>query len=134
MSNNDNWAVGLVHEICPTCGEKHNQSILIPKKLTKATKKKIEDVNHKAIGISHGVCNKCKETYIDKGYICLIEIDPEKSDTRRRETIFYTGRTAWIRKNVLEQLINEVSKFIIEDSYVYLDIGTFTQITNIPTE
>lgn len=90
---------------CKACGNVYDaRSILLDKKLQKILKNRMITKD--------GVCEECRKK-MDDGYIALIEINSKKSvlaeGTRvtRPENVYRTGRIAWIKKQVANELFNE---------------------------
>lgn len=100
MSDNK-LGVAIVHEICPICGKPMNESIVINKRLTVKEAKKVEDMNHKAIGFSQNACDECLK-YKDTAVFC-IAIDCKKSTPKEP---YRTGQLVGIRKD-FELFINK---------------------------
>lgn len=126
---NNNFEVGMVHDLCPCCLKKHSESIIIPTHLDKKTCNEVKNANGKAIGFS--ICIECEEL-VDKGYVALIGIDPEKSNESPKgkitlADIWRTGKFVWIRKEVAKDVFN----WDRDEPFIWLEDEVFA-ILNIP--
>lgn len=92
--------VAMVHEICPICGKKMNESLLIHQRFGD-----LSEVHGKATGISSKPCEEC-QAGLDKGAIMLIVLDKEKSgDTP--ETWYRTGNIFGMSEDWANRVLNE---------------------------
>lgn len=89
-----NLGVAFVHEACPICGKKMNESILMNSKLTEKYAKMVEDCNNKCIGYGRDACEECCK-YKDDAVFC-IAIDEEKSKSNNP---YRTGQIVGVRKD-----------------------------------
>ena len=129
-----NFAVGMVHDLCPTCLKKHNETIIIPKRFTAAVCNQVKDADGKAINFS--LCTECKEV-IDKGYVALIGIDPEKSNgsstgTVTLKDVWRTGKFVWLKKDVAKEVFKEVFNWEMDAPFILLEDEVFVKL-GIPT-
>lgn len=127
MSNN--FEVGMVHDLCPCCLKKHNESIIIPTRLNKKTCDGIKEADGKAVGFS--ICTECEEL-ADKGYVALIGIDPAKSNKSSKgtvtlEDIWRTGKFVWLKKDVAKDVFN----WDRDEPFILLEDEVFAKL-NIP--
>ena len=122
-----NFEVALVKRACPICGKKVDSEIIVNQKLTKKAAEEVKNLNGKVIGYADKVCEDCSK-YKDKLFI--IEIDPEKSDMKRMETIYRTGRYLVVDKNC--QLYTDAKNFIIklkdDVELIFMDKEAFSRI------
>lgn len=129
MSKNlqDNWAVGMVHELCVCCGKPTNHQIIIPEKLNQKTKQEIEQAHGKAIGFADEPCKECQQ-YVDDGFVLLIGIDPDKSEkdgeSIKPEDAYRTGSQVWLKREVANSIFNTE----ITHSCVFIDDEIFDHI------
>ena len=123
----ENFEVALVKRACPICGKKVDSEIIMNQKLTKKAAEEVKNLHGKVIGYADKVCKDC-EKYKDNLFI--IEIDPEKSDMKRMETIYRTGRYLVCDKNC--QLYTDAKKFIIklkdDVEFIFMDKEIFSRI------
>lgn len=129
-----NFAVGMVHELCPTCLKEHNETIIMPTRFDKKTCNEVKNANGKAIGFS--LCTECKEV-IDKGYVALIGIDPEKSNNSSTGTValkdvWRTGKFVWLKKDVAKEVFKEVFNWERDVPFILLEDEVFVKL-GIPT-
>lgn len=123
----DNWEVGMVHELCPCCLAEMNHSIILPQKLTKQVAQGIKEANGKAIGFSDNPCEECQDK-LDKDFICLIGIDPSKSnpenDTVKLGNTYRTGNSIWLKKDVISDIFNmtPIHPFLLVEDEVFSNI------------
>lgn len=125
MNQENDWAVGLVHELCPICCAKMNEMVIIPERLTAKTKENIEQSHMKPIGFSAEPCEECKKN-LDKGYIALIGIDPEKSDTSSLEGIYRTGSLFWLKERVFDEVLGREN--VINSQFAFAEQAVMEHI------
>ena len=90
------FEVALVKRACPICGKEVDSEIIMNQKLTKKAAEEVKNLHGKVIGYADKVCEDCSKY---KDNLFIIEIDPEKSDMKRMETIYRTGRYLVCDKN-----------------------------------
>lgn len=79
-------------------------------------------------------CPECQK-WIDKGYIGLIEFDPEKTKFINRETMtvrageaYRTGRLLWVHQAYLPILFPDISEKGVSDGFVYADKNYIAEV------
>jgi len=94
----DKSYVGMGQSICPVCTKKHNEVLLIDKRL-KETLTKDEHMGFE-------LCEEHKKLY-DDNYICLVGIDENKS-TQPYDiaSVYRTGTFAHIRKEAFAKIFD----------------------------
>lgn len=122
-----NFEVALVKRACPICGKEVDSEIIMNQKLTKKAAEEVKNLHGKVIGYADKVCEDCSKY---KNNLFIIEIDPEKSDMKRMETIYRTGRYLVCDKNC--QLYTDAKKFIIklkdDVEFIFMDKEAFSRI------
>ena len=87
----------------------------------------VKNLHGKVIGYADKVCKDCSKY---KDNLFIIEIDPEKSDMKRMETIYRTGRYLVVDKNC--QLYTDAKNFIIklkdDVELIFMDKQAFSKI------
>lgn len=74
----DNFKVGLVYYICPICGAKADEAIVMNQKLTKREADKIAEMNHKCVGFSNKACDKCASRKDEMFFITCHETNNDR--------------------------------------------------------
>lgn len=132
MSNrNGNWAVGMVHEVCPICVKELNHQIIIPKTLNKSTKADIEHADGKAIGFSEKACEEC-QGYIDDGYIAVIgfnesKSNPDQDKTVKLENLYRTG-LFFLHRRVVEHIFPAWAEQQRKEPFILVTEPTFDEV------
>jgi len=91
--------VGIGFELCPVCAKKHNESILLDKRL----KKSIEKDNF----LGWNLCNEHKFQR-EKGFDFLVAIDESKSSLPYKLTnIYRTGSVIAVKTKVYQDIFNQ---------------------------
>lgn len=133
MSNQDNWAVGMVHEVCPICVKEMNHQIIIPKTLNKSTKADIEHADGKAIGFSEEPCEEC-QGYIDDGYIAVIGFDENKSNPDLDRTVklgnLYRTGLLFLKRHIVEDIFPDWTEQKREEPFILVTEPTFDGLRN----
>ena len=108
--------VGMGYEICPICGQKHSETVLLDRKLKETLSRE------NCTGFS--LCEEHKQLF-EQGYIALIELEgePTKKDLTGLEFDNRTGRFAHIRKEVWPNLFNSDCP---ETSFVFVEKEVIT--------
>ena len=127
MERNNNFEVALVKLACPICGKEVEEQIIMNQKLTKKAAEEVKNLHGKVIGYADKVCENCRKY---KDNLFIIEIDPEKSDMKRMETIYRTGRYLVCDKNC--RLYTDAKNFIIklkdDVELIFMDKEAFSRI------
>lgn len=115
----------LVKLLCAICWKEEDSEILLQTRDSVKVKEELERINGKPVGFMENPCKDCQKL-LDKGYIHLVELDPEKSEYTSEgrivnEKAHRTGKSAWIRKEALKEIFNTEDKDI--NSLVYLEQG-----------
>ena len=97
----------MVHELCPICTKKMNESLAIAKRYRTDSKGEIEPVqdlakiHNKAIAWSDTPCDECQKG-IDAGAIMIIIIDQSKSG-ETPDDIYRTGNIFGVKDSVVKK-------------------------------
>jgi hypothetical protein len=117
--------VSIEMKVCPICGVKHDVGVMLDKRLKKSMER--ETVT------GYEFCNDCKEK-IDAGYIALIAIDPNKSNTEGETVKFIgayrTGQIAFVKKRVINQMFT-ISNKQMKDGFIFVEQDIITQLENL---
>lgn len=90
--------VSLDTKVCPVCVKKHSVGVLLNTRLRKTLER------NTVTGWEY--CPEC-QTNIENGYIAFVSVDIEKSiRSSNVEGAYRTGRIAWLRKPVAEEMFN----------------------------
>lgn len=94
--------VGMEQNVCPVCGREFDTgTILLDRRLRNSLERKTVT--------GWGLCPEHAKLW-EKGYIALVECDPEKSKfsggTIKPEDAYRTGRIAHVRKTVAKRIFN----------------------------
>jgi hypothetical protein len=97
--------VSLQQAVCPVCGKTHDVGVLLDKRLRNSLDR--TTVTH------YEMCPEHKELW-QKGFVALVEADPEKSgitgegrnQTLTMENAYRTGRLAHLRMSAFKQMFN----------------------------
>lgn len=131
MSNNESkLGVALTKELCPICCKEMDGPIIMNKRLSKPQKEKVESMHNKVIGFANHCCDECNK-YKDVG-IFIIEVDRDKSDFSKLETIYRTGRFCCIKKdcNLFDnkELKNKIIKLEDNTQFIFMDTECFNML------
>lgn len=82
--------------------------------------------------IGYGICPEVQEK-MNEGYIPLVCIDSAKSDynsdgTISHEDAYRTGEMAYVRKHVLEDILDKK----VKESFMFIDKGFLEMLNKIP--
>lgn len=127
MSKNikDKLSVGLCDLICPICGKKCDNVIIMNDRLTKKAAQEVEKAHGQTIGYANKPCKDCQEQ-IDNNKFILIEIDPNKTDDMKNP--YRTGRLAYVDKDS-DFYKNLNDQYKVREA-CFIDVETFNMITN----
>lgn len=123
----DKYPVGMAHQVCPVCGDKHDEVVLLDKHL----RNKFEPQSV-AVGIS--LCPLHRQQ-IDDGFVILVEVDEGKStltldsqgnSVLKPENAYRTGNIISLRRTTYEQLLGA-----IPNEFVYIDHQTFNWLRKL---
>lgn len=91
--------VGMGYEVCPVCGQKHTETVLLDTELKESLERET------CTGFS--LCEEHRKLF-EQGYIALIELDkrPTNSDTTGLEFNNRTGRFAHVKKEIWPNLFS----------------------------
>ena len=94
--------VSLDTKVCPICTKKHSVGIILDKRLK-------ETLERNTI-TGYETCAECT-THIENNFIAFVSVDIEKSTRNSNEHLsvegaYRTGRIAWLKKSVAEQIFN----------------------------
>lgn len=127
MSKNseDKLSVALCGLVCPICGKKCDDVIIMNERLTEKAAQEVKETHGQIIGYADKPCKDCQEQ-IDNNKFILIEIDIDK--TNDMKNLYRTGRLAYVNKdsNFYKNLDNQ---FKVREA-CFIDIETFSIITN----
>lgn len=84
--------IALTKNLCPLCGAKMEDDILINSKLTEKAAKAIEKLNGEAVAIADYPCNECSE-FMEKGFLLIGYIDDKSG--KKNEDLYRSGNK-WI--------------------------------------
>ena len=93
----DNLSAAVVYEVCPICGKKVNDFVIMNRLLIPKYAKQVNEMNGKPIGFSKNACEECSKQKDECIYI--IGIDSSKSDSKSLEGLYRTGQIVGIRKD-----------------------------------
>jgi len=92
--------VGMGHEVCPVCGNKHTESVLIDRRLKNTLTRDM------TIGMS--LCPECKSK--SEEYLALVGVsnkgDGSAGSKLKQEDAIRTGELVHIRRTVADKLFN----------------------------
>ena len=110
--------VALLKYVCPICGQVNEDAstIAINTLLTEKAAKEVEDMNNKVVGFSEKPCKKC-QSYIDKGALFIIGIDPEKSDDMSNP--YRTGHLVGIKRE--SEFVKHLPEEYQKKDAIYMD-------------
>lgn len=115
--------VGMVYRLCPITGEEwETGEILLDKKMKKSLKRKNI--------VGYGFAPKVQEQ-LDKGFVVLLEIDPNKSksptkgNTLSITDVYKTGRLIYLKKQVAKDILG--IKDHIEMSFIDKKVFEFLE-------
>ena len=112
--------VGMLHRICPVCGEKANTDILLDKRL----KNSLENDNYV---LGNDLCDKCAE--LRKTHIPLVEADNgSHGDRLKPQEANRTGRHAFLRTEVFCRLFGGPAPTV---PYVFCDVELMDKLISI---
>ena len=110
--------VSLDTKVCPICTKKHEVGILLDTRLRNTMEK------HTITG--YETCPECK-THIENNFVAFVSVDIEKSTRNSNEHLsvegaYRTGRIAWLKKSVAEQMFGrKINSPMIFASDVLID-------------
>ena len=110
--------VSLEQKVCIITGTTYEtESILLDKRMQASMEK------HTVTGF--GICPEASEQ-LDKGFIALVEIDPNKSEKPfKPDTVWRTGKVVYLRKEVAAEMFNaDVFKIPL----IYVEDGVIEQL------
>lgn len=87
----------VVYEICPICGKKVNDFVIMNRLLIPKYAKQVGEMNGKPVGFSKNACEECSKHKDECIYV--ISIDSSKSDSKSLEGLYRTGQIIGIRKD-----------------------------------
>ena len=90
--------VAMIYHACPVCGNKHDEQILIHKRLRDLSK-----MDKQVVGYSKDPCKQCQE-YMTMGLL-IIEVDDATSTPNNP---YRTGKVYVIKREAGEQIFTEV--------------------------
>lgn len=93
----DNLSAAVVYEVCPICGKKVNDFVIMNRLLIPGYAKQVREMNGKPVGFSKNACEECSKHKDECIYV--ISIDSSKSDSKSLEGIYRTGQIVGIRKD-----------------------------------
>jgi hypothetical protein len=110
--------VALLKYVCPICGQINEDAstIAINSLLTEKAAKKVEDMHNKVVGFSEKPCKEC-QSYIDKGALFIIGIDPEKSDDMSNP--YRTGHLVGINRE--SEFVKHLPEEYKKKNAIYMD-------------
>ena len=110
--------VALLKYVCPICGQINEDAstIAINSLLTEKAAKEVEDMNNKVVGFSEKPCKEC-QSYIDKGALFIIGIDPEKSDDVSNP--YRTGHLVGIKRK--SEFVKHLPEEYQKKDAIYMD-------------
>lgn len=126
MSNErSHMGMGMGHEVCPICGTKHTETVLLDMKLRPVIKR------DNLTGIS-----LCPEhAAMATEYLALVEVnnDPaRRGDTLKPHEAKRTGNIAHVRRTVIPHMFN----MTVPDTtpFVYVDVGVIEKLRGLQPE
>ena len=127
MSKNseDKLSVALCGLVCPICGKKCDDVIIMNDHFSKKAAQEITKANGQTIGYDKKPCKNCQEQ-IDNNKFIFIEIDISK--TNNIKDAYRTGRLAYVNKDS-DFYKNLDDQFKVKEA-CFIDIESFNMITN----
>lgn len=126
--NNNDLGVALVKLACPVCGKTSKENIIMNKFLTPHDADNVNAMNGKCIGFSGNACSECASHKDEMTY--LVEVDESRSDFKRMETIYRTGRIAFVKKS--SKFLKDAKDFILKTQdgveYMFADREVFKNL------
>lgn len=116
--------VGMGFYVCPICGNKHDEEVLIDKRM-KATLTQYEYLGQQ-------FCPEDQKKF-DEGFIAFIECENSDStkDVLKQEEAVRTGRIFHIRKDAIDKIFNTLP---IETPFVFCQKEVGDMLTELVTE
>lgn len=136
MSKQDNWAVGMVHHVCPICCKEVEPEIILPKLISPSTKKQIEKLNGKCVGFASKPCEEC-QNYINQDYVAIIGFDETKTKTNDGTVNLadlYRLGLLWLRKQVALEIFPQWEEMQRKDNFILVDKQSFEMLMNMAKE
>lgn len=90
--------VGMGYYICPICGNKHGEAVLIDKRMRPTL------TQHEYLG--QQICSEDQKKF-DEGFIAFVECENSTdAEMLKQEEAVRTGRIFHIRKDVIDKIFN----------------------------
>mgnify|MGYP000035305619 CR=1 FL=1 len=119
----DKSHVGMGHQQCLICGTKHDEAVLLDKRLRKTLTRDMLTGNDS--------CPECSGR-LKEGYIALLGVDPERSvpdgNTLRPENAHRTGDLLWIKKDIAKNMFNMKS---VDTPFMFIEPEGIKQLTKM---
>ncbi len=117
-------------QVCFFCGE--DAGVVLFGALHRETRRAFQEQGFsedgeapRSVVIPGGACTKCEELLQER--VLFVEVESEEKTTR-------TGRCAWVRRTVVEDMITEpMASTILEGGMCYLDVNTWSQLFGAET-
>lgn len=108
--------VSLETKICPATGKTfQTDSILLDTRMKQSMDRKI---------VTGYQFSPEVQEQLDKGFVVLVECDPEKSVGDTPDTVWRTGNIAYLKKDIAQEMFN---KEIITMAYIEPDVFAWLQ-------
>lgn len=114
--------VGMGFHVCPVCGIKHTEEVLIDKRMIATLTTNMF--------LGYMMCLEDKKRF-DEGYIAFIECENSGvADKLKQEEAVRTGRIFHIRKEAIDKIFNYPT---IEHPFVFCEKEVGDMLTNLGT-
>lgn len=120
--------VALVYKICPVCGQKNGEQILMNSVLTEERAEEINKLHDKCIGYSDEPCKECKEM-MEKAFLCIIY---DESKTTEETDPYRTGQIIGVRKE--SDFVKSIDPKLTKRGFGFIDIEFAKQVGLIQEE
>jgi hypothetical protein len=116
--------VGTGYYICPVCGNKHSESVLIDKRM--------RDTLTQDMFLGQELCPEDKKKF-DEGYIAFVECENSDStrDKLKQEEAVRTGKIIHVRKEAIGELFDAP---MIKTPFVFCTKEVGDMLTDLVTE
>jgi len=127
----DKSFVGMGVEVCPCCGNEHNESVLIHKQLRKVFEDRITNKNF----MGWLICDAC-QTQFDDGRVGLVEADPlestiEEDGSIKPEGAYRTGQILWIKREVFTEIFDVPLE---DENFMFIDPQVVAHLKSLMSE
>lgn len=109
--------VSMEQKVCIATGKTYDTGTIL-------MDRRLQDSMDRNTVTGYGFCPEVQEK-LDEGYIVLVEADPEKSIGNTPDTVWRTGRIAYIRKEIADKAFN-----VTINKIAYIEPQVFNLLQN----